>query len=63
MHGTLDEVVSIEDVKARFEDIRGTKELIVFDEYDHVDLDHGEGLARQLGEASRWFARHLCYKL
>lgn len=59
IHGELDNVVPIEDVFDVYQRIATTKDFIMIPNSDHIDLDQGPGLNKQIEYALEWFLRWL----
>ncbi len=53
MHGELDDVIAIEDVRRCYQQIHSQKELITVP-FDHIDFSHSEGLETQIKHALSW---------
>jgi uncharacterized protein len=59
IHGERDNVIPIEDVEEAYQLAQDVKQLIVIKDADHIDLDNGSGLERQIGYALEWFKTYL----
>lgn len=58
IHGEKDNIILLEGVKNTFIKIKAEKELHTLPGCDHIDLDSGEGLKKQVSLAIDWFAQH-----
>lgn len=59
IHGEVDNVIAIEDVMKVYNKINTKKDLIIIENCDHIDLDHGPGLTKQINFSLQWFDRYL----
>ena len=59
IHGAKDDIIPLEDVMEAYRLANEPKKLIIFDDYDHVGLDHGPGLEQVISLATDWFNKHL----
>ena len=59
IHGEKDNVAHLEIIREIYRKARSPKRFVIFPQMDHIDLDRGEGLARQVRLSVIWFNRHL----
>ncbi len=59
IHGAIDDVAPIGQARALYRLVRSPKKFVAFPGKDHIDLDCGEGLQRQVKLSLRWFDRFL----
>ncbi|MDP8217834.1 MAG: alpha/beta fold hydrolase [Candidatus Theseobacter exili] len=59
VHGEKDDVAKIELARELYEKGDPPKEFVALPDMDHIDLDTGEGLNRQVALSLQWFDRHL----
>lgn len=59
IHGEIDDVIAIEDVLKVYNHIHSIKDFVCLTHQDHIDLDNGAGLARQISYSLNWFNLYL----
>jgi uncharacterized protein len=59
IHGALDDVIPIEDTLNAYAKLSEPKKIVIFDDYDHIGLDHGQGLQEVIRITLDWLTAHL----
>lgn len=59
IHGGKDNIIPVEDIFEIYQRVGDHRELIILDEYDHLGLDHGSGLATQINLSLEWFCQYI----
>lgn len=59
VHGENDDVAKIELARALYEEAAQPKKFIALPGMDHIDLDTGKGLQKQIALSIKWFDRYL----
>lgn len=59
IHGQMDDVALPEIIKKVYRRVPLPKEFVIFNGMDHIDLDQGPGLDRQIQLSIQWFDRHI----
>ena len=58
IHGEKDQLIDIEEAMNTFAKIKSNKELYILKDKDHIDLDSGDGLKKQVQLSIEWFKKH-----
>ena len=59
IHGEKDDVCPVELTLRMFARCGEPKKIIIIDGLDHIDLDHGDGLKKQVDHSLDWFRKYL----
>lgn len=59
IHGEKDDVAHLEIIRKVYKKARSPKNFVTFKGMDHIDLDRGKGLKRQVSLSIRWFDKYL----
>jgi len=59
VHGEADDVAKVELARGLFDKAAEPKEFVTLPGLDHIGLDTGEGLRKQVAIALQWFEKHL----
>jgi len=59
VHGDADDVAKVELARGLFDKAAEPKEFVTLPGFDHIGLDTGEGLRKQVAIALQWFEKHL----